>query len=44
MVAEQACALMLNLANDTIDLYKIRKGEFDIKLKEFEVKQISSKI
>ena len=30
-VAEEAAALMLNLANDTIDLYKIRKGKFDIK-------------
>ena len=30
-VAEEAAALMLNLTNDTIDLYKIRKGQFDIK-------------
>ena len=34
-VAEEAAAMMLNLANDTIDLYKIRKGKFNIKEKEF---------
>ena len=36
-MAEEAAAVMLNLANDMIDLYKIRKGIFDIKRLEFKV-------
>ena len=43
-VAEEAAAMMLNLANDTIDLYKIRKGKFNIKEKEFEVGEVERKI
>ena len=43
-VAEEAAAVMLNLANDMIDLYKIRKGIFDIKKLEFKVSEIEARI
>ena len=43
-VCEEAVNLMINLANDTIDLYKIRKGEFDIKEHEFRPSELDQKL
>ena len=39
-VCEEAVSLMMNLANDTIDLYKIQKGEFDIRLSKFKLDDV----
>ena len=35
---------MINLANDTIDLYKIRKGEFNMKEHEFKPYELNQKL
>ena len=43
-VCEEATAMMINLVNDTLDLYKIKLGEFDIKPVLFNLEDLSQKM